>query len=128
MTATATLEKPAASIVTAEERKRVHSAVCAYLKGYIVGYSSRHGMKWDGDVDRTPAFAKGWEDSKRRGHGTITFAHVIYNWLRHDRCHLGSELRDERFVKKFREDRAWSANPLLAALAELGLDIEEVLR
>jgi len=68
----------------------------------------------------------GFEDSKRMSPDYITFAHIIYNWIRHDRPHLGSENRDEQFVKDYRKKRAWG-NKLLANLAEFGLDIKEVL-
>ena len=121
MTATATLTE------TPVDNRIAHQKACAYLKGYIVGYSKRKGMKWDGDEERTPEFKQGWEDSKRRTSETITFAHIIYNWLRHDRPHLGREKRDEAYVKEFREKHAWTGNKLLNALAELGVDIEEIL-
>jgi hypothetical protein len=123
MTATATIEQ---SIVE-ETRRETHRKACAYLKGYLVGYAKRKGMKWEGDAERTPEFAKGFEESKRVGADTITFAHIIYNWIRHDRPHLGSEERDEQFVKKYRRERAWNSNKLLATLAEYGIDIKEVL-
>jgi hypothetical protein len=122
-TATATIET-----TSVDDNRITHRNACAYLKGYIVGYSKRRGMKWNGDVERTPQFKQGWEDSKRRSSETITFAHIIYNWLRHERPHLGREKRDEAFVAEFREKHAWKGgNHLLNALAELGVDIEEVL-
>jgi len=122
MTVTATVEKP----TTAEQsRREIQRKCCAYLKGFLVGYASRKGMKWYGDPERTEEFAQGFGDSKRVGSKTITFAHIIYNWIRHDRPHLGAENRDEQFVKEFRRMRG---NKLLAALAEYGLDIKEVLK
>jgi hypothetical protein len=121
MTATATLEE-----TTQDANRESHRKACAYLKGYLVGYAKRRGMKWDGDEERTPEFAQGFNDSKRIGRDTITFAHIIYNWIRHDRPHLGSERRDEEFVEAYRSRNTWG-NKMLATLAEYGLDIEEVL-
>jgi len=125
MTATATL------IEKTEEAKShdlTHKHVCAYLKGFIVGKAKRRGMKWNGDEERTPEFKQGWEDSKYKGPDMLTFAHIIYNWLRHDRHHLGTEERDEEFVKNFRMNPCNGSNKLLSTLAEFGLDVDEVLR
>ena len=111
---------------TEEIRRETHRKCCAYLKGYIVGYAGRNGMKWDGDETLTSEFEQGFNDARRIGKSTVTFAHIIYNWIRHDQPHLGSENRDEQFVKEYRKKRAWG-NKLLANLAEFGLDIKEVL-
>jgi len=122
MTATATIETPS---VPAD--REVHRSACAYLKGYIVGYSRRHGMKWDGDESRTEPFARGFEDSRHVASATVTFAHVIYNKLRHGRPHLSGGRGDDEFAEWFRRNYAWRAAPLLAVLAEYGIEVEEVL-
>ena len=114
MTATATIEQPTAEQTAQDDQRLIHRNVCAFLKGFIVGYSKRTGMKWD-------------EFSKRLNPDYITFAHIIYNWIRHDRPHLGSETRDQKFVEEFRKSRARYRNKFLATLAEYGLDIKEVL-
>lgn len=123
MTATATVEK---SVSAEDQRKVTHRNACAYLKGFIVGYSKRHGMRWDGDPERTEAFTRGFEDSRYVGPGTVTFAHVVHNRLRHGRPHLGGERRDEEFIEGFRQ-RCLAGTKLLAVLAEYGVDVKEVL-
>jgi hypothetical protein len=122
MTATAVIETTS---VPADRES--HRNACAFLKGYIVGYSKRHGMKWDGDESRTEAFADGFGRSRNVGPKTLTFAHVVYNRLRHDRPHLGSAQRDEEFVEEFRREFSIIANPLLTTLAEYGVEVKEVL-
>ena len=125
MTATATIEQPVVEQTAQETQRETHRKVCAYLKGYLVGYSKRKGMNWKGDKTRTEEFALGFEASKRMSPDYITFAHIIYNWIRHDRPHLGTEERDQVFVDEFRKSQA--PNKFLATLAEFGLDIKEVL-
>ena len=127
MTATTTMERPATTTDTTQDAQRlVHRRVCAYLKGYIVGYSKRRGMKWKGNPEKTSEFAQGYEDSKRKDSEHITFAHILYNWVRHDRCHLGKEERDQNFVDEYRK-QSFGSNKLIAKLADMGLDVQEVL-
>jgi hypothetical protein len=110
---------------TEEENRLIHRKACAYLKGYIVGYSKRRGMKWPGDEDGgTPEFKQGWEDSQRCDSETVTLAHIVYNRIRHDRSHLGGAEADSDYV---RENR-WRGSCFLNVLAEQGIDIGEVLK
>lgn len=124
MTAT-TMERPATEETVQDIQRQIHRRVCAYLKGYIVGYSKRKGMKWKGDPERTSEFAHGYEDSKRKDSKNITFVHILYNWVRHERCHLGSEDLDESFVKEYRQ---YYSNKILKKLSDLGLDVQKVLK
>jgi len=73
-----------------DDHRLAHRKACAYLKGCIIGYAHAKGMKWNGDICRTTEFKMGYE-SKFHG-DTITFLHIIYNRLRHDKPHLS---RDE---------------------------------
>jgi hypothetical protein len=106
-----------------KEENQIHRKACAYLKGYIVGYSKRHGMKWNGDEDGgTPEFKQGWDDSLRCDSETITLTHIIYNRIRHDRPHCGVD-KDAEYIREHR----WRGNKFLNALAEMGYPVSEVL-
>lgn len=107
MTTTATL--------TQEEvqKRESHRKACAYLKGRVVGYAVRCGMKWDGDPERTAEFKEGFNEYG----GDLTTLHIIYNRLRHNRPHLGSWEADQEYL-----DERWYASKILAKLAEFGVD------
>lgn len=117
MTAISTIELTEEQIAERES----HRKACAYLKGYIVGYAVNQGMKWNGDSEKTQEFKDGWEDSSWVN---PTFAHIIYNRLRHERPHLGSREADQAFL-----DDYWggSKSKLLAKLAEYGIDVKELV-
>lgn len=107
-----------------EENRQIHRKVCAYMKGYIVGYSKRRGMKWEGNEEGgTPEFKQGWDDSQRCDSETVTLAHIIYNRIRHDRPHCGSCEKDSEYIREHR----WRGNKFLNALAEMGFSLSEVL-
>lgn len=115
MTTTATL-----TVESIESQLESLRKACAYLKGYIVGYAVKQGMKWSGDPERTEEFKQGWDDSSWVN---PTFAHIIYNRIRHDRSHLGSREADQACL-----DDYWGStkSKLLAKLAEFGIDVREV--
>ena len=104
------------TIETEVAQRLAHRKACAYLKGYIVGYGSSRGMKWDGDPDRTPEFKQGMEDSRR---GNITFVHILYNRMRHSRPHLASYDLDSNYMTGWK----WMAE----RLAEFGYDVNEAI-
>lgn len=106
--------------VSVEEQRQIHRKACAYLKGYIVGYAVNQGMKWEGDPERTEEFKRGWEEASWVN---PTFAHIIYNRIRHDRPHLGSREADQEYLDEGR----YGTSKLLATLAEFGVDVQEVL-
>lgn len=77
-------------------------------------------MKWDGDPEKTEEFKEGWELSS---YVSPTFAHIVYNRIRHNRPHLSSREADQEFL-----DDCWGGHKskLLAKLAEYGVDVKEV--
>jgi hypothetical protein len=107
-----------------EDNYLTHRKSCAYLKGYIVGYSKRRGMKWDGDEEGgTTEFKQGWDDSQRCDSETVTLAHIIYNRIRHDRPHCGSREKDSEYIREHR----WRGGKLMNALAKMGCSLTEIL-
>ncbi len=90
---------------------------CAYFKGFVVGYAASRGMKWDGDPDRTPEFREGWKQSQWASAADVTFIHVVYNRLRHERPHLRDAATDEYCVENY---GFWRTEKVLTALEGLG--------
>lgn len=74
------------------------SHACAYLKGYVVGHAVKMGMKWDGDHERTQAFKEGWDDGHNSCQVCVTYAHILYNRLRHNRPHRNSGKLDFHYL------------------------------
>jgi len=99
MTATATVPE-----IQIDPARIAHRKSCAYLKGFVVGYAVKAGMKWDGDPDRTPEFRKGFDDAQswRYGPTAVTYVHCLYNSIRHDRPHLGSTEKDNSILSFYR--------------------------
>jgi hypothetical protein len=80
-----------------------------YLKGRIVGYSVRKGMKWSYNHKISPAFQIGydegfkapdndfpWYEATRKAE--ITAIHIEYNHRRHERPHTSSEESDKKVI------------------------------
>ena len=89
---------------TSEETttRETHRQVCAYLKGYIVGYAKCAGMKWDGDLTRTKEFKQGFEDSSNCDDSMVTVAHIVYNRVRHNKPHRKTRELDFESIRKHR--------------------------
>ena len=127
-------------VIHEEEVEIAHRKACAYLKGYIVGYSVARGMKWDGNSEHTPEFTDGWDDIKGFAH-YVTYTHILHNRLRHGRPHrTGGELRHPYLVEsdspgRFDEDHiqymlweyaGWTSS-LSGKLADMGIDVKALL-
>ena len=85
--------------------------VMAYLKGRIVGYSVRKGMKWHSSRKPSIAFQMGYDKGVKKPErdfswnqdvfkAEITSIHIRYNRLRHDRPHTGGVESDDRSLGK----------------------------
>jgi len=103
---------------------------CAYLKGLIVGYARRNGMKWDGDPSRTSEFKLGFETERfgfpRFDEKVATYVHILYNRLRHDRPHLESVEADNEFIRWHIWERPLPTQAITGALDDLGFDVNEL--
>jgi hypothetical protein len=114
------------------EAEIAHRKACAYLKGYIVGSSIAHGMKWDGDPERTPEFKAGFENTSGRGSDEVlTLAHILYNRLRHNKPHRTSGKRhydegytdfDQAHIDWARREWPSTVNRIISELANYGID------
>ena len=122
MTTTATVQD-----TQVDETRIAHQKACSYLKGFVVGYAVRQGMKWKGDAEKQyPEFHDGYKASQSFiSAETVTFTHIIYNRLRHERPHIKGG--DSDFVQKFRRGYPSSASQVLNSIAERGIDVQEVL-
>ena len=101
-----------------------HRKACAYLKGIIVGYASSHGMKWNGDPDRTPEFKDGYEKGIKESYFPISAIHVIYNRIRHNRPHRKTVGDDTACLKSTSN---YYLKPVFEKLEEYGYDVKGVL-
>lgn len=69
-----------------------------YLKGRIVGYAVKKGMKWASKNEMSEAFKIGYDESVNKlkyfdrwtGREDITAIHVMHNRLRHTKPHTDS--------------------------------------
>jgi len=85
-----------------DEARVAHRRECAYLKGFVVGYAVKRGMKWDGDPDRTPEFRQRFDEGQGRyGSESATYVHCLYNNVRHNRPHLGSAEKDSLLLASY---------------------------
>ena len=82
-----------------------------YLKGRIIGYAVRKGMKWESKMEPTAAFQMGYDFGFKKPvndypwkqqyyKDEVTALHVIHNRLRHERPHTGSQPMDEVFFER----------------------------
>jgi len=126
MTTTATIEYTEAEIS--------HRKACAYLKGYIVASSVKNGMKWNGDKERTPEFALGYEDGGAGGKYQ-TYAHILYNRLRHNKPHRtsghnfydeGKTDFDQSHIDFMLRYYGWT-NRFNSKIANLGVEVKPLL-
>ena len=85
--------------------------LCAYLKGEIVGYAARNGMKHASKRTPSEEFQAGYDKLPVWDGTGVTIRHIYYNWLRHGRSHTGSAESDAAFlaqqgysVKEFLKD------------------------
>jgi hypothetical protein len=133
MTTTNTIELTEAEIA--------HRKACAYLKGYIVAASANRGMKWEGDPDKSPEFKQGYEDGQYVPAPCLTYAHILYNRLRHNRPHRTGGHKsgwdenldrsnpacyDDAHIAWMRYEWSSWVNRFNSTLANLGIDVNSL--
>ena len=88
-----------------EDTKVLFRGLCAYLKGEVVGYAIKNGMKSESRRNRTEEFEEGmakaeiWKPSS-----WVTIRHIYYNWLRHGRPHTGSAHSDSDYLSQHSDE------------------------
>ena len=90
-----------------------HRNAIAYLKGQIVGYATREGMKYETRKTFSPEFQKGLESVPRyAGEEWVTERHMAHNMLRHDRPHTSDDYYSFAVTKDIKELTGFSPSEL----------------
>jgi len=85
------------------EKEIAYRRACTYLKGLIVGYGMRWGMKWESKREPSEDFQAGMNQLT----SFINTAHIIYNRLRHNRPHLNSINSDTEYLNRDPRTERW---------------------
>lgn len=105
-----------------------------YLKGRIIGYSVRHGMKWSSKHASSPIFQLGYDEGIKplkndyswtliQDKSEITAIHIIYNNLRHNKPHTKSVENDEAILSRSDEEML-TAHAKVEALSQMKEEVK----
>jgi len=94
--------------------RELFRALCAYLKGSIVGYAVKNGMKHESKRTPSEEFQAGYDSLSSWASVDVTIHHIYYNWLRHGRPHTGSAESDAAFLA----DNGYAVKGFIKAIRE----------
>lgn len=106
------------TITHEEEVDIAHRRACAYLEGFVVGHAVSNGMKWDGDPSRTKEFEEGYNNGCNSFSRDATYAHILYNRIRHNRPHRTSGKLNHQFLEDSEDPRRFDEEHILYMLWE----------
>lgn len=87
----------ATHIITEQEAQKRNAI--AYLKGQIIGYAVRKGIKWESTREQTKFFQAGFDRAQLSylDERWVTARHIIHNRLRHNKPHLANREAEEAY-------------------------------
>jgi len=104
-----------------------HKNAILFLKGVLVGYATKKGMKHSSIRPESEYYQKGREFAEKNPYSYsdwATSAHIIYNRLRHERPHKGSFDLDQQHLN----ENSYDVRFLIESLTEiLGEDTSQLM-